>query len=95
MAVAEKFPEWSLGQVWDQWMKVVCPLSLVREDTRMLLARETELREYGLPPYAGAMNDQPQQLLDAFAAIREGRAQAEQDALDRRKQEMEAVARKR
>jgi hypothetical protein len=88
MTLWDAFPEWTIGQVWEQWLGVLCPLSLVTPADHWLLARETELREYGIPPYPGATVDQPTVVLEAFAAIRDGRAQAEQDAAERLRQRL-------
>ena len=88
MELAARFPMQSLGQVWVQWWEgVLCPLSLVTEQDRWVLMRETELREYHVPPYLVGMAELPQKLNEAFAAIREGRADHENERIEEMRRE--------
>lgn len=84
----ERIPQWTLGMVWLQWLPALCPLSLSTDQDSFLLARETEMREYHLPYYAGGLADQPQKVLEGFAAIREGRGQREMDRLEEQRIKM-------
>ena len=54
----------------DDVRREICPIGLVDESHKEIIEMEAFCSEYKCLPYSGAMDEQPQKLIDAFNVIR-------------------------